>query len=130
MAPGDALPRTTRARKSRALFADFTLLRPMTMPPTETHSFAGLRVAAFESRLAGPMAELIARHGGVPVIAPALREIALEENTEALACADRLLRGEFDLFVFLTGVGARFLAQAIETRVARTEWVNALGRIK
>jgi uroporphyrinogen decarboxylase len=100
------------------------------MSPTETLSFAGLRVAAFESRMAGPMAELIARHGGVPVVAPALREIALEENTEALACADRLLRGEFDLFVFLTGVGTRFLAQAIETRIARADWVKALGRIK
>ncbi|HEV3122231.1 MAG TPA: uroporphyrinogen-III synthase, partial [Isosphaeraceae bacterium] len=100
------------------------------MPPVENRLFAGLRVVAFESRLAGPMAELIARHAGVAVVAPALREIALEENTEALACAERLVQGEFDLFVFLTGVGTRFLAQAMETRFSRADWVSALGRIK
>src|SRR4051812_17985594 len=56
---------------------------------------AGLRVAAFEARMAGPLADLIAKHGGVAVEAPALREIPLADNPAALDFADRLLRGEF-----------------------------------
>ncbi len=92
--------------------------------------FDGLRVVTFESRLAGPIAETITRQGGVPVEAPALREIALEDNTDALAFAERLLRDEFDVVIFLTGVGTRYLAQAIETRHARADWTGALARVK
>ena len=41
------------------------------MSTTDAPSFAGLRVATFESRMSGPIAELIAKYGGVPVTAPA-----------------------------------------------------------
>src|SRR5436309_2389924 len=41
------------------------------MSPTP---FDGMRVVTLESRQAGPIAELIARQGGVPVAAPAPRE--------------------------------------------------------
>ena len=92
--------------------------------------FAGLRVVTFESRLAGPIGDLIARQGGVPIEAPALREISLEDNAEALAFADRLVAGEFDVVIFLTGVGTRYLAQAIETRYPRERWTSALARAK
>jgi uroporphyrinogen-III synthase len=92
--------------------------------------FAGLRVVTLESRLAGPIAELIARQGGVPVEAPALREVSLDDNAEALAFADRLIAGEFDLVIFLTGVGTRYLAEAIETRYPRERWTSALARGK
>lgn len=92
--------------------------------------FAGLRVVTFESRLAGPIASLIERQGGVPVEAPALREISLDDNTEALAFAERLLAGAFDVVIFLTGVGTRYLAQAIETRYPRERWLEALARAK
>ncbi len=91
-------------------------------------SLAGLRVAAFESRQAGPMAELIRKQGGVPVLAPALREVPLEENQAAIAFADRLRAGGLDLVVFLTGVGTRYLAQILDGRMPRVEWVAALER--
>ncbi len=96
--------------------------------PDETTPFAGLRVATFESRLAGPIADLIARHGGVPLAAPALREIPIADNPEALRFAERLMAGGFDIVIFLTGVGTRFLAEAIETRYPRHEWTAALAR--
>jgi uroporphyrinogen-III synthase len=92
--------------------------------------FAGIRVAAFEARMAGPMADLIAKHGGVPVEAPALREIPIADNPKALAFADRLLVGDFDVVVFETGVGVRYLSQAIETRIPRETWLAALDRTK
>src|SRR5437868_15003311 len=96
----------------------------------DSSGFAGLRVVAFESRMAGPIATLIAKQGGVPVEAPALREVPMGDNPEALAFADRLIAGEFDVVIFLTGVGTRYLAQAIETRIPREEWLAALGRAK
>jgi uroporphyrinogen decarboxylase len=92
--------------------------------------FAGLTVAAFESRMAGPMAELIARQGGVPLVAPSLREVPLEANAPAVAFARGLLAGEFDAVVFLTGVGARYLAESIEAEVPRADWLAALGRVE
>ena len=97
--------------------------------PEEKTPFDGLRVLTLESRLAGPIADLIARQGGVPVSAPALREVPIEDNPEALRFADRLMAGEFDMVIFLTGVGARYLAQAIETRHPREAWTAPLARL-
>jgi uroporphyrinogen-III synthase len=92
--------------------------------------FDGLRVAAFEARMAGPMADLIRKHGGDPVEAPALREVPLADNADVLAFADRLLAGDFDVVLFETGVGVRYLAQAIETQIPREAWLAALGRAR
>src|SRR3954447_19823228 len=100
------------------------------MSTPETSSFDGRRVVTFESRLAGPMADMIARFGGVPVGAPAMREIPIGENAEAIAFADRLMAGGVDPVLFLTGVGTRYLAQAIETRYPREAWTGALSRVK
>src|SRR3954464_1792500 len=100
------------------------------MSTPETSSFDGRRVVTFESRLAGPVADMIARFGGVAVGAPAMREIPIGENAEALAFAERLLAGEFDLVLFLTGVGTRYLTQAIETRYPRETWTAALAATK
>ena len=53
--------------------------------------FNGLTVAAFESRMAAEMTRLIERHGGKPLVAPALREIPLEDNSAALQFGELLL---------------------------------------
>jgi uroporphyrinogen-III synthase len=92
--------------------------------------FAGIQVAAFETRMAGPMADLIKKHGGVPLLAPAMREIPLGENPEVMAFAERLIAGDFDVVLFETGVGIRYLSQAIETRIPRETWLAALDRTK
>lgn len=78
--------------------------------------FAGLTVAAFESRMAAEMTRLIERYGGRPLVAPALREIPLENNTEALRFGEQLLAGQVDLLVLLTGVGTRALVEVLRTR--------------
>jgi uroporphyrinogen-III synthase len=60
-----------------------------------------------------------------------MREVPLESNTEALAFADGLERGEFDLVVLLTGVGTRALIATIErVRGSRDSFVDALRRSK
>ncbi len=61
----------------------------------ERVGFAGLRVAAFESRMAEQMIQLIERHGGRPLVAPSMREVPLEENSDVLRFGERLLAGEF-----------------------------------
>jgi len=95
-----------------------------------TRDFEGMRVVLFEARRAGPLAELVTRRGGVPIEAPALRELPIEDNEAGFAFAKDLLAGHFDLVIFLTGVGTRYLAQTIETRFTREEWTEALNRTK
>jgi uroporphyrinogen-III synthase len=90
-------------------------------------NFNGLRVLSFESRRATEVASLVARYGGCPIVAPALQEVALESNTAALEFADRLLRGGFEVTVFLTGVGTRELLRAAETVHPREALVRALS---
>jgi len=92
--------------------------------------FDGLRVLALESRRAPEIAKLIRASGGQPTVAPAMREIPLESNHEALDFAARLLAGEFDLAIFLTGVGIRRLTEIVETRYDRARFVEALRSIK
>ena len=75
--------------------------------------FDGLRVVSFESRRAAEMAELIRKQGGDPFVAPSMREAPIENNTEAFEFAERLFRGEFDLMIFLTGVGTRALNKVL-----------------
>ena len=102
----------------------------MSTPDAPSSGLGGLRVAIFEARMAGPMADLIRKQGGEPVEAPALREVPIGDNPEAIAFADRLIAGEFDLVIFLTGVGTRYLAREIETKYPRERWVAALKRAK
>ncbi len=81
-------------------------------------AFDGLRVLSLESRRAAEIERLIRGQGGVPFVAPSMREIPLEENPQAFDFAARLLQpgGDFDMVIFLTGVGARLLNQILETR--------------
>jgi len=96
-----------------------------------TPGFGGLRVVAFESRMAAEVATMIERRGGVAIIAPAMREVPLEDNHAALDFADRLLAGEseFGVVIFMTGVGTRALFQAMETRHPRASIATALAAI-
>src|SRR5207245_10887252 len=92
--------------------------------------FAGMRVLALESRRAAELAKLIASYGGQPIVAPSMREVPLESNQEALTFAARLLAGEFDMVVFLTGVGTRTLLGVVEKVHDRGAYVAALQRVK
>ena len=76
------------------------------------------------------MATLVSTYGGRPVVAPALREVPLTSNPDALAFADALLRGEFDVVILLTGVGTRALLDVVETKHSREAFVAALAETK
>ncbi len=93
--------------------------------------FGGARVLILESRRARELASLVTTYGGVPVVAPSMREVPLDSNVEALAFADALERGDFDLVVLLTGVGTRALLDTVDgVRGSRETFVRALGRTK
>jgi uroporphyrinogen-III synthase len=88
--------------------------------------FDGLRVLSLESRRSEEMATLIRKQGGEPFVAPSMREVPLEQHEEALDFADRLLRGEFDCLVLLTGVGTRLLWKTLLTRYPEEDLKSAL----
>jgi len=90
---------------------------------------SGLRVLSLESRRAAEMAKLIENHGGRAIVAPSMREVPLESNTEALAFARALAAGGFDIAIFLTGVGTRALARVVETVYPIDQFAAALRRI-
>ncbi|HKV55222.1 MAG TPA: uroporphyrinogen decarboxylase [Candidatus Binataceae bacterium] len=92
-----------------------------------TLTFDGLRVIAFESRMAAETAAIIDRFGGRPTVAPAMREVPLEDNHAALEFGARLIAGRIDVMIFLTGVGARELFRVLETRYSRERLLTALA---
>jgi uroporphyrinogen-III synthase len=91
--------------------------------------FDGLRVLSLESRRAAEIETLIRTRNGVPFVAPSMREVPLEQNPRAMAFAERLFRGEFDIVILLTGVGTRYLNQVIETRWPAGAFAEALRRV-
>jgi uroporphyrinogen-III synthase len=95
-----------------------------------SNGFGGLRVLSLESRRAREMAQLIVNNGGEAIVAPSTREVPEGPNDDELKFAALLLEGKLKVVIFLTGVGARHLAQAIETVCPRERLVAALGQTK
>jgi uroporphyrinogen-III synthase len=96
------------------------------MPAT---NFQGLTVLALESRRGQEMSRLIETYGGKPVHAPAMREVPLSSNPEALKFADALFQGKIDVVVFLTGVGARALSHVLESAHPVGKFLEALRKV-
>ncbi len=91
--------------------------------------FKGLRVAAFESRRAPEMARLIERAGGRPHVSPSMREVPIGENREAIDFANRVITGQIDIIIFMTGVGIRHLLAEIERHVDRDRFLAAVSDV-
>lgn len=96
------------------------------MPPG---SFNGLSVLALESRRAREIAKLIENLGGVPIVAPSVREVTLDSNQEALEFAHNLTAGSVDMVIFMTGVGVKALASAIESVCSREKLARRLNEV-
>ena len=91
--------------------------------------FDGLRVLSLESRRDAEMATLIRKQGGEPFVAPSMREVPLAEHSEAFTFGERLLNGDFDCIILLTGVGTRLLWKTLLTRFPEADLKSALHRI-
>jgi uroporphyrinogen decarboxylase len=96
---------------------------------TDSPSFAGLRVAALESRRADDIAKLIEKFGGQAFVSPSMREVPIDQNREAIDFAHRLITGGIDVMIFLTGVGFRHLLASVERHVDRQRYLDSLRDI-
>ena len=92
-------------------------------------NFAGLCVAAFESRRASDMQRMIEKFGGQPSVSPSMRELPLEDNPDAIEFAKRCMTGEVDIVIVMTGVGFKHLLAAVERSVPRDRFLNSLRDI-
>jgi uroporphyrinogen-III synthase len=93
-------------------------------------SFNGLRVLALESRRAKEIEKLILTYGGEPIVVPSMREVGLESNQQVLEFAGNLIAGNFDLVIFMTGVGVRAMLDIAQTRYDREDFLAALRKVK
>jgi uroporphyrinogen-III synthase len=91
--------------------------------------FAGRTVLSFESRRSSEIATLIENCGGRAMVAPATREVPATGGTDVARFASALLGGKLDLVIFLTGVGTRALARAIEPVCSREAFVSLLSKV-
>jgi uroporphyrinogen-III synthase len=89
-------------------------------------SFQGIRVLALETRRANEIATLIRNRQGDPTVAPSMREVPIRQNHEAFAFAEKLFGGGFDMTIFLTGVGTRYLHQILSSRHPPERFPEAL----
>ena len=101
--------------------------QPSAGTPASGGRLAGLRLCSFESRKQAEMQSLIERLGGQAVVVPSMREIPLEQNAAALEFGERLRLGSADVMVFLTGVGARALADVLALQMTLPQMVDALN---
>ena len=91
-------------------------------------TFHGAAILSFESRQADTMARNIALHGGLPVSAPCLQEVPFLASPDAEAFSRRLLGGEIDVFIFMTGVGTRILLDLLSSGSSAENVTQAIRR--
>jgi uroporphyrinogen-III synthase len=91
--------------------------------------FGGRTVLSFESRRSSEIATLIENCGGRAMLAPATREVPAAGGADVARFSSALLEGRLDLAIFLTGVGTRALARAIEPFCSREQFISALRKL-
>ena len=74
------------------------------------------------------MADLVRRHGGKPLSAPAMQEVPLPESPAVRDAIDGVIGSRFLMVVFLTGVGARALIDAADSLGRKQELLEGLRR--
>jgi uroporphyrinogen-III synthase len=94
-----------------------------------TTGFAGRTVLSFESRRSVEIATLIENCGGRALVAPATREVAATDGADVSRFVTALLQVKIDLAIFLTGVGTRALARAVEPLCSREDFLSALRKV-
>jgi len=80
--------------------------------------------------MATDMARLIRRHGGEPLVVPALREIPipLQDNGAVFRFGVKLILHQVDILILMTGVGAKALFEVLQTRYPLAEIIEALKK--
>ncbi|MEM9185461.1 MAG: uroporphyrinogen decarboxylase [Planctomycetota bacterium] len=82
-----------------------------------------------ESRRADEFASLIRRNGGVAHVSPSMREAPVADNRAAVEFAHRLIAGQIDAMILLTGVGTEQFVSQVERHVGRERLLAAISDI-
>ncbi|HET6422374.1 MAG TPA: uroporphyrinogen-III synthase [Planctomycetaceae bacterium] len=90
---------------------------------------APLRVCSFESRRGNEMRSLLERHGCEATIAPSMREVPLDEHAAVFHFVEELQADRIQIVIFMTGVGAKALLTAVETRSPKEEFFRLLNGV-
>jgi uroporphyrinogen-III synthase len=96
------------------------------------HSMEPLKnvtVGILEHRYTKEFAILFERAGASVFACPMLEEKPVENREELQAFIRRLAAGAFDAMIFLTGVGARFLAAEADSIGLKPSFLDALGKM-
>ena len=93
-------------------------------------SFDGLRVLSLESRRAREVEKLIRTYNGEPLVVSAMRELSLESNVACINFGHRLLAGDFDLVIFLTGVGVAKVMEILSKTLDQDVVLGALRQLE
>jgi uroporphyrinogen-III synthase len=88
-----------------------------------------MSIGVFEGRMGAELCSLVVRHGGVPRLAPAVREVRLDAGGEVEALLRALRAGEVAVVVYLTGAGASALFAEADRTGVREELVTRLRRV-
>ncbi len=91
-------------------------------------SFEGLRVLSLETRREREVEKLIRTYNGDPLVVPSMREIPLSSNTDCVEFGRRLLAGEIDLIVFMTGVGVAKMMEVLSATFDREKILQQLRK--
>ncbi|MDP9007926.1 MAG: uroporphyrinogen-III synthase [Pseudomonadota bacterium] len=84
-------------------------------------------VAILETRAGTHLAELVARRGGVPMLAPALEEVPDVDPRAVLSMLERWRIEPFKICIFQTGVGTRALFSATDAANSTDELKKLLA---
>jgi len=91
--------------------------------------FDGLRVLSLESRRAKEMEQMITKAGGVPFVAPSVKERAVDDHNVALHFLTQLEAGEFDMVICMTAVGLAFLRDTLAQQLPVERLAQALRQV-
>jgi uroporphyrinogen-III synthase len=85
-------------------------------------------VAILETRTSAHLGELIARRGGIPMLAPALAEIPDVEPQTVVSLLDAWQTNPYRMVIFQTGVGTRALFQATDSLGSTQQLLHLLAQ--
>jgi uroporphyrinogen-III synthase len=78
--------------------------------------------------MATEITRLIERYGGQAFVAPALREIPIRENAAALGLGARLIDGQIDILILMTGIGTTTLFDILRSHHPMPSIMAGLNR--
>src|SRR5450432_2141204 len=84
-------------------------------------------VAILETRTGAHLGELIARRGGIPMLAPALEEVPDVDPQAVVSLLAQWRINPFKIVIFQTGVGTRALFQATDSASRTGELLQLLS---